>query len=164
MSPPVANFGWGAPARPPGVMDSGAEPEKSSVSTTAIVGALVLGIPYATGIGVGASESFENGSGWLAAPVGGPWLALSSRRDPCDGLEDQKQFDSDVGKCVAEPMIRGMLVLDGVLQATGAVLLIVGASSGSSSSEEPKPPAPRMVAMPARVGRNGYGLGVVGQF
>ena len=90
-------------------------------------------------------------------------MALSSRRDPCDGLEDQKQFDSDVGKCVAEPMIRGMLVLDGVLQATGAVLLIVGASSGSS--DEPKtPPAPRMVAMPSRVGRDGYGLGVVGQF
>lgn len=59
-------------------------------------------------------------------------------------------------------MVRGMLVLDGVLQATGAVLIIVGASS--SSSEPEKPPPPRMMAMPSRVGRDGYGLGVVGQF
>ncbi|MCA9599740.1 MAG: hypothetical protein KC776_40810 [Myxococcales bacterium] len=143
-------------------MDRGAEPETSSVSVPVIVGSLVLGVPYATGLGIAASESFENGSGWLAAPVAGPWLALAGRRDPCDGLSNQTKFDSDVGRCVAEPMVRGMLVLDGVLQATGAVLIIVGASS--SSSEPEKPPPPRMMAMPSRVGRDGYGLGVVGQF
>jgi hypothetical protein len=53
-------------------------------------------------------------------------------------------------------------VLDGVLQATGAVLLVIGAAS--SDSEEPQPERTRVVAMPSRVGQSGYGLGVLGTF
>ena len=74
----------------------------------------MLSIPYAAGLGIAASEGFANGSGWLGVPVLGPWAALAKRPDPCDGVDDAEQIDADVGRCVAEPMVRGMLVLDGV--------------------------------------------------
>ena len=135
--------------------------EPSSASSPLIlVGAVMVGLPYATGLGIGASESFDNGSGWLAVPVAGPWASLSARRDPCAASEDKQEFDSDVGKCVAEPLVRGMLVLDGVLQASGAVLMIIGASSGGPK----KPERTQVMAAPTPMGRAGYGMAVAGQF
>lgn len=131
-------------------------------STLLVVGAILVGLPYATGLGIGASEGFDNGSAWLAAPAIGPWLALSGRRDPCADSQQKKEFDSDVGKCVAEPMVRGMLVLDGVLQATGAVMMLVGASSGGTP--KPRREARAVVAAPTPMGRDGYGLALAGAF
>lgn len=142
------------------VGDDGAAARPSS--TLLVVGGLVLGLPYATGVGIGASEGFENGSGWLVAPVAGPWLSLSARRDPCAQSQQKQEFDSDVGKCVAEPLVRGMLVLDGVLQATGAVLMLIGATSGGP--DRPRREPPPLVAAPAPMGRSGYGLAVAGGF
>lgn len=133
-----------------------------SSSTLLVIGGLVLGLPYATGIGIGASESFDNGSGWLVAPVAGPWLSLSARRDPCAESQQKQEFDSDVGKCVAEPLVRGMLVLDGVLQATGAVIMLIGATSGGPAKPRREPPP--LIAAPAPMGRSGYGLAVAGGF
>ncbi len=137
--------------------------EEHTSSTPIVVGSLLLAIPYATGLGIAAAEDFGNASGWLALPVLGPWLALMSRENPCETADDAQEFNSDVGHCVAEPFVRGLLVLDGVLQATGAVVVIVGASS----SEKRLVPArghARMSLMPRAIGRSGYGLGVVGSF
>lgn len=158
---PAFGYGVGAPASP-AQRDTGDEsaPSGGASSTFLIVGGIAVGLPYATGLGIAASESFDNGSGWLAAPVLGPWLALSGRRDPCAASEAKQEFDQDVGKCVAEPLVRGMLVLDGVLQATGAVLLVLGGSSGSPS----RPAPPPVVAAPSPMGRSGYGLAVAGSF
>jgi len=175
---PLPSFGasagpsFSAPAQPafvPSFAPSGPVPDRAqdgagssgASSTLMIIGGLVLGLPYATGLGVGVSEGFDNGSGWLAAPVAGPWLSLSARRDPCAGSRDKKEFDSDVGKCVAEPLVRGMLVLDGVLQATGAVIFLIGASSGGPDKPRREPP---LMAAPAPMGRSGYGLAVAGGF
>ncbi|MCC6902948.1 MAG: hypothetical protein IT377_28525 [Polyangiaceae bacterium] len=149
-----------APTFAPPMHDAPREEPTGTASTLTLVGAVMVGLPYATGLGIGASESFDNGSGWLAVPVGGPWLSLSGRRDPCAASEDKKEFDSDVGKCVAEPLIRGMLVLDGVLQASGAVLMIIGASSGGPK----KPERTQVMAAPTPMGRDGYGMAVAGQF
>lgn len=151
-----------APRAPTADAPPGEPSGAGASSTLLVIGGLVLGLPYATGIGIGASESFENGSGWLAAPVAGPWLSLSARRDPCADSEQKQEFDSDVGKCVAEPLVRGMLVLDGVLQATGALILIIGASAGDSAKPR-REPAP-LVAAPAPMGRAGYGVAVAGGF
>lgn len=135
--------------------------EDGPATTPLIIGGVAIGLPYLTGLGIAASESFDNGSGWLAAPVAGPWLALSGRRDPCETAGDNNEMDSEVGKCVAEPMVRGMLVLDGVLQAAGAVLLIVGASSSEQRLVRRQAP---VMAMPAQVGRSGYGFAAAGTF
>lgn len=162
VSSPPAFAPTFAPAGPTHdvVGDDGAAARPSS--TLLLVGGLVLGLPYATGVGIGASEGFENGSGWLVAPVAGPWLSLSARRDPCAESQQKQEFDSDVGKCVAEPLVRGMLVLDGVLQATGAVLMLLGATSGGP--DRPRREPPPLVAAPAPMGRSGYGLAVAGGF
>jgi hypothetical protein len=176
---PAAHFGAGGPSAPAfGVpaaprfessflptnpAHDAPEPSASTSSPTLlIVGAVVVALPYATGLGVAAAEGFDNGSGWLAAPVAGPWLSLSGRRDPCAGASDKKEFDSDVGKCVAEPLVRGMLVLDGVLQATGAVMMFIGATSGGRPKPRREPPP--LLAAPTPMGRNGYGLAVAGGF
>lgn len=135
--------------------------EDGPATTPLVIGGIALGLPYATGLGIAAAEDFDNGSGWLAAPVAGPWLALSGRRDPCETVKDDTEMSSDVGKCVAEPMVRGMLVLDGVLQAAGAVLLIVGASSSETRIVRKEA---QLVASPSPVGRDGYGLAMAGRF
>jgi hypothetical protein len=145
--------------------DSSPPDDESSggVGTTFWLGLGMVGVPYATGLGIAGGEGFANSSGWLALPVLGPWLALSGRGDPCDGIDDEKNVDSDVGKCVAEPMVRGMLVLDGVLQATGTVLMVVGATSGKKQDEK-SPPEPGFAAGPSVVGRAGYGVTAIGSF
>ncbi|MFO0564254.1 MAG: hypothetical protein U0263_01255 [Polyangiaceae bacterium] len=163
LTPAAPTYGYGVGAAPnPSQRDVGADPPQAggASSTFLVVGGIAVGLPYATGLGIAASESFDNGSGWLAAPVVGPWLALSGRRDPCADSEAKQEFDQDVGKCVAEPLVRGMLVLDGVLQATGAVLLVLGGSAGSPSRAAPPP----VMAAPSPVGRSGYGVAVAGSF
>ena len=155
-----------APMHVPPTRDQGVPPgyelEEHTPSTPIVVGSVMMGVPYATGLGIAAAEDFANSSGWLAVPVLGPWLTLASRDNPCETAKDAQEFNSDVGHCVAEPFVRGMLVLDGVLQATGAVVLIVGASS--SEKRIVKKQEPRVVAMPAPVGRTGYGVGLLGSF
>ncbi len=135
-----------------------AERQPASGGTTLAVGGLLFAIPYAAGLGIAASEGFANASGWLAAPVLGPWLALTGRKDPCKGLDARRDgIDQDIGRCVAEPMVRGLLVLDGVLQATGAVMLVIGSSKEDGAKRKD-------VAVAAgRVG-TGYGVGALGSF
>lgn len=138
--------------------DAGWEPEEAPSSGTRTVGALFFAIPYAAGLGIAASEGFANSSGWLAAPLLGPWLALSGRHDPCDRLDARRDgVDQDIGRCVAEPMVRGLLVLDGVLQATGAVLLVIGGPRERRLVR-------REVTVGARPVGSGWGLGAQGAF
>ncbi len=161
--PAAPALSFGPPASPAYDRPSESESGGGGPGTVFWLGVGMVGVPYATGLGIAAGESFDNASGWLALPVGGPWLALTGRSDPCDGVDNQKTVDSDVGKCVAEPMVRGMLVLDGVLQATGAVLMLVGSGSGTKEKEA-SPPAPRFTAAPSTMGRSGYGATVLGTF
>jgi hypothetical protein len=150
------------PSAPGQDLPAGYALEEGPATTPLVIGGVTLALPYATGLGVAATQSFENGSGWLVAPVIGPWLSLGARRDPCEGASDKKEFDSDVGKCVAEPLIRGMLVLDGVLQAAGGVMLVIGASSHETHLVKKSPPP--ITAAPTTVGRDGYGVAVAGRF
>ena len=150
---------YGDPARDG---SNGYTVEEGPASSMLVIGGIGIGIPYATGLGIAAVQGFENSSGWLAAPVLGPWLALSGRRDPCTEAKQKQEFDSDVGKCVGEPMVRGMLVLDGVLQAAGAVVMIAGASS--TETRLVKKREPNLAAAPVPMGKNGYGLAMAGSF
>ena len=150
---------YGDPARDG---SNGYTVEEGPASSMLVIGGIGVGIPYATGLGIAAVQGFENGSGWLAAPVIGPWLALSGRRDPCAEAKKKQEFDTDVGKCVGEPMVRGMLVLDGVLQAAGAVVMIVGASSTETHLVKKREPS--VAAAPVIMGKSGYGMAMAGSF
>lgn len=136
--------------------------EKRPRTLVLTLGGVTLGLPWATGLGIAAGSGFANGSGWLVAPVIGPWAALGKRSNPCDGVDKATRFNSQVGQCVAEPLARAMLVFDGVLQATGAVLLAFGMHSDTVLVR--KTAGVTMAVAPSPVGDRGYGVSMRGLF
>lgn len=161
---PSGRYSFGSAAqpaeRPPALW---VRKERPRTLTLALGGA-ALGLPWATGLGIAGASGFPNGSGWLFAPVIGPWAALLKRSNPCDGLDQAKTFNSRVGQCVAEPIARAMLVFDGVLQATGALLLIVG-SRPDTVLVKRAASNPRILAVaPSAIGNRGYGVRMLGSF
>jgi hypothetical protein len=121
-----------------------------------IAGSIVLGVPYVLGLITASATDFSNQSGWLTVPAVGPWITLASRRS-CDSYAN-RSFDGSVDEdsCRA---VRTVLVLDGIMQVTGAALFVWGVTS-------PKKVLVRQEAWsvtPARVG-SGYGLVTQGTF
>ena len=91
-------------------------------------------------------------------PALGPWITLSARHNnsECSGSGTPCFRDE------SDAATRTVLVLDGLIQTAGAVMLIVGASTRS-----------RVIARdfvgnlhftPAQVGKHGYGGFLTGEF
>ena len=80
-------------------------------------GGALLGGAWIPSIIVAASSSID-ANHWLYVPVVGPWAAYATR-DACVPAQDPRPCLNDAGERVA-------LIVDGILQATGAALLIVG--------------------------------------
>ncbi|HET9956431.1 MAG TPA: hypothetical protein VFQ61_18105 [Polyangiaceae bacterium] len=94
-------------------------------------GALALGVGYATAIGIGMNRDFEGSLGWLAVPVLGPWPALAGRKLSCAATTvDEARGCLD--RAYEEATTIALVAVDGMLQATGALLLIAGLASGRS--------------------------------
>lgn len=119
-----------------------------------IAGAIVFGIPYALGLSIAAGADFDNQSGYLAIPVAGPWITMAAR-DECD--DDPNDYDID---CAGDSTLRTFLVLDGLMQATGAALFIWGVTSKTHRYVRNDV---GLRLSPARVGK-GYGFAAVGWF
>jgi hypothetical protein len=85
-----------------------------------IAGSILLGVPYVLGI---TFTDLEEQRVWLVVPVAGPWLTLAGGDYSCDSNSD---FD-----CADERTGRTFLILDGLMQGTGAALLIYGMASKS---------------------------------
>jgi hypothetical protein len=117
-----------------------------------IAGSIVFSIPYMFGIAGAAGGDFENGSAWLALPVGGPLLMLATRK--------KTECSVNALDCTADSGLKTLLILDFFMQTTGAVFLIWGLSS-------PKKELVRndfaLKLTPTPVG-SGYGFGAVGTF
>ncbi len=120
-----------------------------------IAGSIVLGVPWVFGVTAATAADFKDGTGLLLIPVLGPWLTLTTdvaRDKPCD---------PGTLVCETRAATRAVLVLDGMVQAGGAAMLVVGLFV----------PKKRLVrrnvivsVAPLAVGRDGYGLGVSGSF
>lgn len=93
-----------------------------SWSALAFGGAL-LGGAWVPSIIVGATSGVD-ANHWLFLPIAGPWIAYATR-DACP------QSTSDPTSCFADAGTRIGLAIDGVLQATGALLMLVGLPSSS---------------------------------
>ncbi|MEI9948407.1 MAG: hypothetical protein WDO74_05355 [Pseudomonadota bacterium] len=123
-----------------------------------IGGSLVLGIPWVLGITIASGYDFSNQSGWLVVPALGPWITIAARRKDttCD-------FSGSSGiNCTEDNSVRTMLILDGLTQAAGAIMLVYGLAS-------PKKVITRNFVgslhfTPARMGRLGYGGVLTGEF
>jgi hypothetical protein len=116
-----------------------------------ISGSIVLGIPYVLGLVSASADNFSNESGWLAVPAIGPWITLASRRG-CDSY----RYSEDDASCRA---VRTVLVLDGIMQATGAILFVAGVSSTKKVLVRQE----AWAIAPGHVG-SGYGLVTQGRF
>lgn len=118
-----------------------------------IVGGSVLGgVPWALGVTAAVTSNFDDNTGYLFVPVLGPWLVMIS-----GGAEDNCGV-SDV--CTDRSFTRMILALDGLAQAAGAILIIVGVHEPERLLVRE-----RIVGVgPARLGRDGYGMSVHGSF
>lgn len=121
-----------------------------------IAGSIVGGIAYGFSITGAVGADFDNKSGSLLVPVLGPWIMLA-----LGGASDKCQSGSYGSYCETNSGLRSMLVLDGLMQVAGATMLAVGIGL----------PRTRLVRRdvtvsmaPMSLGRDGYGVGAVGQF
>ena len=162
---------YGVYARPMRVPDSypyeggpvpaGFHVEKRPRRGLIISGALLLGIPWAIGLSIASGSNFPNQSGWLAVPALGPWITLAARRNNnCSNYNYSSGgtcFDDGVGSAT-----RTFLVLDGLMQVGGTVMLLVGLSSANKVIARDFVGGLQLT--PARIGTNGYGGFVSGEF
>jgi hypothetical protein len=97
-------------------------------------GAITLALGYAVGLAGAATSGFGKGSAWLIAPVVGPFGALASRENPCptETVMGHKVVREEcIDNALDEALIVALLAMDGLVQATGLTLTIVGAVSRS---------------------------------
>jgi hypothetical protein len=121
-----------------------------------IAGSIVFGVPYMLGLLAASADDFPNQSGWLAVPVVGPWVTLVSREDTCD----VPTYDGDDYSYDCTDGVQTLLVLDALMQTTGAVLFVWGVSSTKKVLVRDDA---AWSLTPARVG-SGYGFVTRAQF
>lgn len=172
--PPGAN---GTPSAPPGAVPTfypallpyrdglpvppGYRVEHRAATGIILGGLATLGIAYSTALIVGASANFGDGTGWLAIPVIGPWGAIGARSYHCSN--DPLQANKCISGAFSEVQTIAILSADGVIQAAGAVLFVVGLASGHDELVRTDQPVSFRV-LPQKVGSDGYGFGVSGRF
>jgi hypothetical protein len=121
-----------------------------------IAGSIVMGVPWMFSVTGAAADDFEHKSGLLLVPGIGPWLMLLA-----GGAKDTDCAPNGDACSTGKAGLRSILVLDGLVQSTGAVLLTLGLLY----PRQVLVPNPLNVSLiPARVGEHGYGLGAVGTF
>jgi hypothetical protein len=128
-------------------------------------GSIVFGVAYglgAFGALVGGAPSFSNQSGWMLAPVVGPWITLARRRNvgPCStNIECESDFGG--ADAVHDALAQFLIVFDGLAQGTGAALLIAGYASAQPWQV---PNTEKIVVRPVHIGNGGYGAAMSGSF
>ena len=125
-----------------------------------IAGTIVLAVPYGLGLAVAGGQNFPNSSGWLIVPGIGPWLTLLTRHKS-GNCSDNSTFNDCVDTSV-DDTTRTFLIIDGLMQTGGAVMLIAGIAA-------PKKVIARdfvgnLHLTPSTIGRSGYGAFLTGTF
>ena len=102
--------------------------EKRRNRSLMLGGGLTFGAAYAVGLIYALNKSFDNGTGWLAVPIIGPWGAIKGREFSCKS--DNNVSQEDVDKCVDSALNEvssiTFLAVAGLVQAVGATLFFVG--------------------------------------
>jgi hypothetical protein len=94
--------------------------EESPQKGLVISGAVVLGTTWLLSAAIGATST-NSSDRWLFLPVAGPFADLVARgtRDSCTG-------SGDVISCSHDSVVLFYLAVDGIVQTTGGVLLLMG--------------------------------------
>jgi len=93
-----------------------------------IGGGVLLGISYLGAILIASGDDFENGTGWLAVPVVGPWAAIGARTFSCSAVTVETTRRC-VDRAFDEVQTITFITVDGLVQATALGLLIAGVAS-----------------------------------
>lgn len=125
-----------------------------------IAGALTFGIPYAISVSVAAGGRYEDPVGWLLLPIVGPWVAAGRLEDDVDCVDSSS--DSSLDTCDDVATQRGLLAFDGLAQAAGAVMIVLGMTSPRQLWVLDS--ATELEVTPVRLGRSGYGVAATGTF
>jgi hypothetical protein len=133
-----------------------------------IGGGLTFGAAYLAGLGLAASQSFGNGTAYTALPIIGPWAAIGGRSFRCKvpitadatGAAVQRALNACVGEAFDEVTTVVFLTADGLIQATGAVIFLVGLASGHDELVRKDLPKTAVTVFP----EGGVGFSVRGNF
>ena len=123
--------------------------------TAGLVG---LGISYATGVIIAASQGFDNGTALLALPIFGPYAAIATRQYDCevDTVAAAKKCTAD------ETQIVTLMAVDGLAQTAGALVAVAGLMSGTK--ELLRSDLPEVMVTPPVSARSGWQFSVRGDF
>jgi hypothetical protein len=123
---------------PAGYRVETSDADGAAISRT--IGWTSLGIGY--GAAYFAALSLPGNVSYLYVPVVGPWIEIAQK---------------DQG-------LKGLLALDGFFQTVGATLVIYGIAASGRQLVRDEGVLARMLVTPATMGRNGYGMCVLGSF
>lgn len=119
-------------------------------------GFIVLLIPYGISALTALAAKGSNESTWLYAPVAGPFLTIGLREyGTCN-----KPGASDSLRCLADVFVVTGLIFDGIMQVTGATLLLAGYLNTKTELVRDER---ALRILPTQVG-TGYGMGLRGGF
>jgi hypothetical protein len=158
FAPPVLPYRDGVP------VPQGYRLEESSRGGLIAGGTGTLAGAYVIGLGFAIANDFDEGTGWLALPVFGPWVAIGGGEVRCN----RKTLNSDcIDQALSEAERITFLTVDGLIQAVGVALVIVGVVSKHRefvrSDVAKLEPIPGLVLRPRSVG-SGLGFGAAGVF
>jgi hypothetical protein len=115
-------------------------------------GLVTFGVAYATGLGYAAAKGFEDGTGWLALPVAGPWAAIGAQEIECN----KRSLEND---CVEQALGGAeritFMTVDGLIQAVGLTLVFVGIGVKTSELVRNDVAALRLELRPRYLGMSG---------
>ena len=121
-------------------------------------GVIGLGISYATGVIIAASQGFDNGTALLALPIIGPYAAIGTREYACE-----VNTVAAAKKCTAdETQIVTLMAVDGLAQTAGALVAVAGLMSGTK--ELVRSDLPEVSVTPPVSARSGWQFSVRGDF
>jgi len=166
---PGANYILAPPVLP---YREGVEPPSGYVLTSHRNGALMaagglsFGGSYAGGLIYAMGKSFDNGTGWLAVPILGPWAAIGKRDFKCDSSSnvDQEDIDKCVDGALGEVTSITVLAMLGILQAVGATIFFTGVADTTEEWVRADLVDVELKATPGQVGESGHGLRLEGRF
>ncbi len=129
-------------------------------------GGLTWGGAYAAGLVYAMGKSFDNGTGWLAAPLVGPWAAIGGRDFKCKSSNNvtQKEIDKCVDGALNEVTSITFLAMMGLVQAVGATLFFVGVGDTTREWVRADLAKVQVSADAGPVGDSAYGLNLSGRF
>lgn len=133
--------------------------EERPIRAALITGYVVTGVPYIVGLLVATTSGFPNQSAFLLVPWAGPWLTLGLRESRCE-TETSEDATTEGDGCIEDVAAGFALIFDGLIQAAGGALVLVGYLAPQTKLVRDAPPVSVTVQ---RVG-TGYGVSAFGVF